>query len=1017
MRVAAFLTLFLLMSAKHSVALDPASRISQYGHTTWRLQDGYFGSQPYAITQTGDGYIWVGTRNGLFRLDGVHFVRWSPPSGEKLPDPFVISLLGARDGSLWIGTQAGLAHWVNNHLIAYAQVQSWWVTSILEDRQGRIWIDRGRTDDRSHPLCELLATAIRCFGKEDGLDAFGEGPLVQDASGSLWIGSSTTLVRWHEGHSYVLRPEALLSNAGQGGIQGLAVESDGSLWVGMMLRGRGAGLQRMVGGHLRPFVAPRLNGETLVVNCLTLDRDNTLWVGTTDDGIYRIRGDEVDHFGTADGLSSDWVNGFFEDREGNLWVVTSQGLDMFRDLRVKSISKHEGLGQDEVESILATRDGKVLIGTNRLEVPGTHGISPQPMNGLQGHMVTSLLQDHAGRLWVGMDNTLSVNEEGRFRPIAKLDGSPIGMVTAIAEDSENNIWIESEGPPEELMRIRGLAVQQEFPPSEIPPARKLVADPQGGIWLGLADGDLAHYRSGKLITYFFGSHPHTRVQAMAVASDGSVLGGTAFGVVGWKSGRRQILTTRNGLPCDGVNALISDVRGNQWFYTECGLVEVSKEEWDRWWEHPDAKLQLRVFDALDGVRPGFGNFNNSARTADGRLWFANGNGVQVVDPAHIVANHVPPPVYVTALIADSRTYPLGGPIRLPALTRDLQVNYTALSYAVPQEVLFRYKLEGRDTAWQEPGTRRQAFYTDLAPGHYRFHVVACNNDGVWNETGAFQDFSIAPAWYQTTWFRFLCAALLAGLLWMAYQLRLRQMQRRFTVGLEARVGERLRIARELHDTLLQSFQGAVFQFQAARKLLVRHADNAMEVVDEAIHAAEEGITEGRAAIQDLRPESVAARSLPELLKATGLELATAHELRGQAPSYRVVVEGRQQDLSPMLQDEIYRIAREVIRNAFTHAAASHIEAEIRYDENQLRLRIRDDGKGMDPEVLKTGEVSGHWGIPGMRERARRIGARLDFWSEVGAGTEVQLSVPAAMAYEKRRTGSGLRFFRRTNRDD
>ena len=1016
-RAALFLSLLIILATPRSAALDPTSRISQYGHTSWRVQDGYFGSQPFAIAQTQDGYIWVGTRDGLYRFDGVQFVRWSSPSEEKLPASSVVSLLSARDGSLWIGTEAGLARLANNHLTVYSGSQGWVIVSILEDRDGRIWIDRfSRTDDRDHPLCQVLNTGIRCYGKEDGLDAFGSGPLLQDASGNLGVGSGTTLVRWREGESRVYRPKALISSAGQSGVDGLAVAPDGSLWVGMGVTGRGAGLQRMVDATLRPYVAPRLNGETLNVLDLMLDRESTLWVGTAN-GVYRIRGPDVDHFGAADGLSGDEVSGFLEDREGNIWVLTSQGVDMFRDLPVKSISENEGLAAGGVQSILATRDGRVLIGTSRLQVLENGGISSALGRALHGRMVTFLLEDHAGHLWVGMDNTLYVHEGGRFRPITRRDGSPVGMVAGIAEDSENNIWIETIGPPGELIRIRDRAVQQEFPSPQMPLARRVIADPQGGIWLGLVSGDLARYRAGQLSTFSFGNHTRSRIGALAIASDGSILGGADFGVVAWKNGMQQILTTRNGLPCNSINALIPDNEGDLWLYAECGLIEISKAEMSRWWGHPDARLKLRVFGTLDGVQPGFGNFSSSARTPDGRLWFANGNVAQVVDPAHITANTVPPPVYVNAVIADHKSYAVEGAVHLPALTRDLELDYTALSFAVPQRVLFRYMLKGRDNQWQEPGTRRQAFYTDLAPGHYRFHVIACNNDGVWNETGAFLDLSIAPAWYQTHWFWLLCVVTVLGLLWIAYRLRLHQLQRQFATGLEARVGERLRIARELHDTLLQSLQGAVFQFQAARRLLLRNADNAMVVVDEAIHAAEEGIAEGRAAIRDLRPEPAAERDLPELLNDAGRELATAHELDEHAPSYRVVVEGNQQDLSPMLQDEVYRISREVIRNAFAHAAASLIEVEIRYDENELRLRIRDDGKGMDPEILRAGEVSGHWGIPGMRERAQRIGARLDFWSEAGAGTEVQLAVPAAMAYEERQHGARFRFFRRTGRDD
>jgi len=289
-------------------------------------------------------------------------------------------------------------------------------------------------------------------------------------------------------------------------------------------------------------------------------------------------------------------------------------------------------------------------------------------------------------------------------------------------------------------------------------------------------------------------------------------------------------------------------------------------------------------------------------------------------------------------------------------------------------------------------------------------VIACNNDGVWNETGASLNFSIAPAYYQTMWFRVLCGAAFLLLLWALYQLRLQQLRHQITIGLEARVNERTRVARELHDTLLQSFQGALFQIQAARNMLLRRADDGMAVLDEAIVAAEDGITEGRGAIRDLRPDPVGQRSLPELLEATEQELAGDQELDGHSAEFRVVVEGKEQNLSLMVQEEIYKISREAIRNAFHHAAASHIEVEIRYDEDQFRLRIRDDGKGIDPKILKAEGEAGHWGIPGMRERAQRINARLEFWSEMGAGTELELSVAAAVAYEKRLKGRGFRLF-------
>jgi signal transduction histidine kinase len=291
-------------------------------------------------------------------------------------------------------------------------------------------------------------------------------------------------------------------------------------------------------------------------------------------------------------------------------------------------------------------------------------------------------------------------------------------------------------------------------------------------------------------------------------------------------------------------------------------------------------------------------------------------------------------------------------------------------------------------------------------------VTAANNSGVWNEAGAFLDFSIAPAYYQTTWFGVLCVAAFLGLLWALYQFRLHQLQQQFTAGLEARVNERTRIARELHDTLLQSFHGLMFQFQAVRNMLPRRPDEAMDVLDGAIGATEQAISEGRSAIQQLRSAQLGEGDLSQWLTATGQELGKLANANGNGPVFRLTVEGERRALTALPRDEVHRITREILRNAFQHAQASRIEAEIRYDDRELRVRIRDDGKGMDPQVLKTGGSAGHWGLRGVRERAQQIGARLDFWSEAGAGTEVELTVPAVIAYEMSRQRRKFRLFRK-----
>jgi signal transduction histidine kinase len=355
------------------------------------------------------------------------------------------------------------------------------------------------------------------------------------------------------------------------------------------------------------------------------------------------------------------------------------------------------------------------------------------------------------------------------------------------------------------------------------------------------------------------------------------------------------------------------------------------------------------------------------------------------------------PVHIEQVIADGQSYDASSGLRLPPLVRDLAIGYTGLSFVAPEKVLFRYKLEGWDRDWQNVGNRRYAFYTNLAPGHYRFRVTACNNSGVWNEQGASLDFAIAPTYYQTRWFQLSCVAAFMVLLWVLYRMRLRQLARQFNLRLEERVNERTRIARDLHDTLLQSFHGLLLRFQTASELFPTRTAEAKQTLDSAIEQAAQAITEGRDAVQGLRSSTVVTNDLALAINTLGEELAGG-ETNPNAAEFHVRVERTPRALHPILRDEVYRIAGEALRNAFRYAEAGRIEVEIRYDERQFGLRVRDDGKGIDSKLLNDDERPGHYGMRGMRERAKLLGGKLTVWSEVEAGTEVELSIPAAKAY-------------------
>jgi signal transduction histidine kinase len=464
------------------------------------------------------------------------------------------------------------------------------------------------------------------------------------------------------------------------------------------------------------------------------------------------------------------------------------------------------------------------------------------------------------------------------------------------------------------------------------------------------------------------------------------------------------MTTKNGLPCDFVIAFVQDKRKDWWLYTRCGVVSFSDAELQKWWANPNVVIQSRVYDEFDGAQPNIGSFNAAASTSDGRVWFSSGVVVQMLDPSRILEPAMPAAASIESLIVDREEFAAVDDLEFDPHPRELQIHYTSPTLSIPQRVKFRYKLDGYDDDWHEAGPRRQAFYTELPPGTYAFHVIASNSDGVWNEAAATLAFTVAPAYYQTSWFHALSATVVIALLWGAYQMRTRSLQRSFEMTLDARVHERTRIARELHDTLLQSFHGLLLRLQTVSYLLSERPEEARQTLDSTIAQAAKAITEGRDAVQGLRESTVERNDLAAAVKTLGEELAADASAQPRC-DFDVVLEGEPRDLHPIIRDEIYRISAEALRNAFRHARARRIEVEIRYDDEQFRLRVRDDGQGIDAKVLAKQGLEGHYGLRGMPERAALIGGKLAVWSEVGGGTEVELRLPGGIAYATSRRRS------------
>ena len=996
-----------LLGTAPAHGLDPNKHLTQYIHTTWRMQDGSAPAAMFSITQTSDGFLWFSAvPQGVYRFDGVQFLpRFL---NTNIVSMHIGNVLADQASGLWAIGDHEIAHIKDGTVIGHFELEGIGGRSgITRDPDGSLWVTRASNRVTDAPLCHITELAVKCFGKSDGIPISPANSLLADGDGGFWVGGQMSLVHWRAGVAQVYPIEALKSNGGDVGINSLLPAADGSLWVGIAAAGPGLGLRQFRGGVFRSFVTSNFDGSKVAVYDLLLDHDGNLWVATLGKGLFRIHGDVVEHYGRNEGMSSDTTTVLFEDREGIVWAGTTNGVDSFRDPRIVTISALEGLGKDAAAGVLADKDGSLWIANSGSLDHLINGSvsSIRSGSGLPGHQVASMLQDSAGNMWVGVDDGLYLFKSGQFRRIPEPNQQPLGLVVGITEDIDGNIWAECAGNPRKLVRIRDFHVVEIFTSPQVPPGHTLAPDPNRGIWVGTLSGDLVRLRDGTSQKFPLQSKGNPVSHQIVPEADGSVLAASDDGLVGLRQGTVQKMTKKNGLPCDAINSFIRDNAKKWWLYTECGVVELPDAELQRWWVAPETVVQNRVYDVLDGALPNSPSFNSAAVSPDGRVWFATGFVVQMIDPSRLSQKALPAQTYIESVVVDRKEFQASENLKLSPHPRDLQIDYTSPAFAIPQRVKFRYRLDGYDRDWHDAGTRRQAFYTDLPPRKYSFRVIASNSDGVWNETGAKFDFSVTPAYYQTTWFRALCGTALLALLWGAYQLRVRQLHHQFEMTLEARVGERTRIARDLHDTLLQSFHGLLLRFQTVFQLLPERPLDAKERLESAIEAAAAAITEGRDAVQGLRDSTIQSNDLARAISTLGEELIT--HSTNQRPVFRVAVEGESRNLRPILRDETYKIAAEALRNAFRHAQAQQIEVEIRYDDQQFRLRVRDDGKGIDPAILSGQRTERHFGLQGMPERATLMGGKLEVWSEIGVGTEVELRVPASRAYVTSKRGSWL----------
>ena len=996
-------TVSVLLGATSLLALDPSLDINQYAHTAWTVRDGFSLGNIYAMAQTPDGYLWLGSEFGLFRFDGVRAIQWQPPAGQRLPDRNVNSLLVTRDGTLWIGTMAGLVALRRGNLSSPPAMARNFVASLFEDRNGTLWASSLEEHGR---LCAIQNGSAECFG-QDGHFGRAIWAIYEDSSGTLWAAAQSGLWRIKPGppKRYPTPTELI----------GLNQTNDGRLLIAM----HSAGLLQRVGDNLEsyPVRGPSnpnrlLSDRDLDSNRLLRDRDGGLWIGTVERGLIHLHQGRTDLFTKSDGLSGDVILTMLEDHEGNIWVASTGGLDRFRELPIATVSVKQGLSSDATQSVLAGTDGSIWVGAHEGLTRWKNGQANtfSKATGLPDDAIQALYQDYRGLVWVSTAGGLAYLHNARF---LSTNAVPAGKVHYITGDKAGDVWLSEE---KGLSHVKDGRLVEQIPWSVVGYDQQgniVLWDPKkAGLWVGSwGEKGVSYFKDNQVRASYTTADGLGRgpIADLFFDDDGALWAATEYGGLSRiKDGRIATLTIANGLPCNIVNDVIADDDRSLWLYESCGLVRIVRSEVDAWIADPKRRVERTVWDAADGVRLRSSAASEYgprvAKAADGKLWFVTGEGMQVIDPHHLAFNTVRPSVRIEKIVADHKVYWQDLPgtavsnLRLPARTRDLQIDYTALSLVAPEKVRFKYKLEGQDQDWREVVNDREVQYSNLRPGSYRFRVIASNNSGVWNEQGDTLDFSVSPAYYQTSWFRALCVAAFLALLWTAYQLRVRQLRHQFEISLDARVAERTRIARELHDTLLQGAHGLLLRFQVVSQLWADRPLEAKEKLDSAIKQTADFITEARDEVQSLRESTVQSNDLALAISTLGEELTT--DSTNHRPAFRVAVEGEARNLHPILRDEIYKISAEALRNAFRHAGAGQIEVEIRYDNEQFRLRVRDNGKGIDPAILTRQGSEGHFGLRGMRERATLIGGNLDVWSEVGVGTEVEIRIPASIVYAK-----------------
>jgi signal transduction histidine kinase/ligand-binding sensor domain-containing protein len=963
---------FALAAPPDAYALPANGLLIQAKHRAWTINDGA-PEHVAALAQTPDGFLWLGTSNGLYRFDGMKFELVSTIDAESA----VTALEATSAGELWVGLQNGhILVMQNGHQIDRSpDPQTKQINSIVEGRDGAVWILNGY---QGHPIARFVHDHWENVGAAQGLPQGFIIGLFQVSDGSIDVLLDNGLYGLHPGASSFERIR--ISDPKLEGLMGM------EHWLDDPKNNFAPGaIVASLPGRPKIFMGRGLK--------FLFDGPDQFWATSFDGGIVKIHLPIVpgeapsERFALKDGLSANSAISLLEDREGNVWIGTSTGLDRFSTANVILEPGVPGISQDGF-IVGADRQGVVYMADSNT-------------------LYRALPGEHPAAILRGFDNSMAICEDGRaniwFGAYKEIYRIPPGQSPVRAPDIPGvRAFLKCEsdllGSPWFLSIAGGLFHFEDkvwlprpiaLAPGERP--TKFLFDSSGRLLVFIENKGLMRIDDPVQMLWPLREIPGGRLDVIYAGAHEILLAGVS-GLARLRNDHVEPLP--GGYPwLRHVTGVVEDAIGNTWLQSGLGIYRIPTQELTNAFNDSRAELHPAVFDVRDGL-PGPNlleyAMNGAARGADGRVWFTTQNGIVWIDPAHILKNSFAPPVVLTRAVVDKQIYSHPQTLALEKGAVSLEIDFAVLSLETPERNQVRYKLDGIDKDWVNPGARREAFYTRLPPGQYTFRVIGSNNDGVWNKVGAALTLSQAPMFYQTLWFRAVCIFIGIVALCVAYRLRLSNITSRMQASLNSRLAERERIARDLHDTLLQGVHGLLLRFQSIADRMPDH--DLAPVMEQALERAEDMMIESRELLLDLRTPVVRG-SLIEMLSAKAGEVGF-----GGAPLIQVSEIGRPTPIDQAAVEELVAIAVEAISNALRHAQAKHIEVSVTYHRWKLIVTVRDDGKGIDPQVLKTGRREAHFGLLGMRERAKRIHARLDVQSDAGRGTLIRVVVPAYAAY-------------------